>query len=124
FLQVGDYALQGDDEGWACGQHGALWRLASGAWSRQPSPFAWAPGDPHNRHYCVAVDLEADDDGLMTTVEGRGARWDGETWRLIDGPGGRAVSFIRHGHGLAFADDAIYRHTAGGWLRLAPACDA
>jgi tRNA A-37 threonylcarbamoyl transferase component Bud32 len=124
FLQVGDYALTSDDEGWACGQHGALWRLEGGVWSRAPSPFPWAPGDPHGEHYCVSIDLMAADDGLMITNEGRGARWDGRAWRAIAGPEGQEVLFVRHGRGLAFSDDAFFRYTAGGWVRLASQCDA
>ena len=124
FLQVGDYALTRDDEGWACGQHGALWRLQGGAWSRAPSPFAWAPGDPQGQHYCVSIDLLAEDDGLMLTSEGRGARWDGRAWREIAGPDGREALFLRNGRGLALSDDAFLRYTAGGWVQLASQCDA
>lgn len=124
FLQVGDYALLGDDTGWACGQRGALWRLADGAWTRAPSPFAWAPGAPQAEHYCVSIDLAAEDDGLMITGDGRGARWDGRAWREIADPPGQAVHFFRHGRGLAYGEDALLRYTAGGWVRLAPRCEA
>ncbi|MEZ4384962.1 MAG: serine/threonine-protein kinase [Nannocystaceae bacterium] len=124
-LQVGDYALASDRDGWACGQHGALWRLRDGAWARQPSPFAWAPGDPHGRAYCVAIELSPDGgSGLMITSDGMAASFDGAAWRRVDGPDGRAVSFLPRGRGLAFADDALLRHTAGGWVRLADRCDA
>ena len=120
FLQVGDYALRSDDEGWACGQHGALWRLEAGAWIREPSPFPWKPGDSHQTSYCVALELLGPAEGLMVTADGRGARWDGRAWRPIDAPPGRRI-FPRSG-GLAREEAGFFRFTAGGWVALADAC--
>ncbi|MEZ4451398.1 MAG: serine/threonine-protein kinase [Nannocystaceae bacterium] len=123
-LQVGDYAMLGDREGWACGQHGALWRLQGDAWARVPSPFPWAPGDKHTVFYCASITVDPAGDGLMITSDGLGARWDGRAWRPIEPPADDPeVRLYPHGRGLARSERAFYRHTGGGWVRLTPTCD-
>jgi tRNA A-37 threonylcarbamoyl transferase component Bud32 len=83
YLQMGGYALLSDQEGFACGQRGSLFRLSAGRWSALPPVLPWKPGDPANAAFCEGIHLTAPDRGALADVEGNAAIWDGVSWRAV-----------------------------------------
>ena len=115
-LQVGAYAMLSDHEGFACGQHGSLYRFAEGRWSPQPQVLPWRPGDPESRSFCQAMRLDGPSRGTLVDNEGHGATWDGAAWRPLPRDGGLA---LLDASGLARSGTAVARVDASGVTPLA-----
>ncbi|MEO5729630.1 MAG: hypothetical protein ABI134_31860, partial [Byssovorax sp.] len=121
-LQVGAYAMLSDEDGFACGQHGSLYRFAGGRWSPLPPVLPWKPGDPESRSFCRAMRLDGPSRGTLVDFEGYGATWDGTTWRPAPRDGGLvlldASGLARNGTAVARLDARSVTPLAG---RLASA---
>ena len=114
WVQVGGYAIFADDTGWACGQHGRMWRREHGAWVSAPQVLPWAPGDPANASYCMSLVMPSKDRGFLADMQGAGATFDGASWRPLP-PGPVAVV---PASGLGTQDRRLLRFDAGAWRTL------
>lgn len=113
WLQVGGYAITGDQTGFACGQRGRLWRLAGGRWETLPQVLPWSPGDPANASYCASIALTGAREGFLVDFAGKGAAWDGERWTALEQAGSRDVGLVAPASGLTFRAAHVGRFVVG-----------
>lgn len=120
FQQVGAYAFASDDDGWACGQRGGLWRWRGDAWIEQAPVFALVEGQ-QARAYCNWIALDGVGSGVMGTLFGDAAALEGERWVTIDAG---AFTFFNHGGGLAHDGESLARYVGHSLVALDDRCPA